>query len=103
MTIHVVEKESLIKSVRIVVKGLVAVLNRVVRVGIIKKVTFEQRNKREGDTRIQGKGIASANALSTDCYGVVCVTGPVKQSARRGGSRSNVEPRVLNVGSEDRI
>ena len=28
---------------------------------------------------MQGKGIASANAVSTDWYGVVCVTGPVKQ------------------------
>ena len=47
MAIHVVEKKSLIKGIKIVVKGLVSVLNRVVRVGIVEKVTFEQRNKRE--------------------------------------------------------
>lgn len=63
MAIHVVEKKSLIKGIRILVKGLVAVLNRVVRVRIIEKVTFEQRNKRERDTGMQGKGIASANTL----------------------------------------
>lgn len=57
---------------------------------------------KEKDTQMQGKGTASANALSTDWCGV-CITGPVKQSARRRGSRSNVEPRVLNLGSEDRI
>lgn len=58
---------------------------------------------KEKDTGMQGKGTASANALSTDWCGVVCITGPVKQSARREGSRSNVEPKVLNLGSEDRI
>lgn len=45
----------------------VAVLNRAVRVGLIEKVTSEQRNKkREKDEGMHKRGTASAKTLSTE-------------------------------------
>lgn len=36
-----------------------------------------------------------------DGCGVGCVTGAIKQLARRGGSRRNVEPELLYLGPKD--
>ena len=44
-----------------------------VLVTVLNRVTFEQRNKREGDKVIQGKGTDSAKTLSTEW--VYCVLG----------------------------
>lgn len=44
-----------------------AVLNRAVRVGLIEKVTSEQRNKKkEKDEGMHKRGTASAKAVSTE-------------------------------------
>lgn len=50
------------------VVGFVAVLDRVVRVGLIEKTTFEQRYKaRERDKGMPGEGMAS---VMTPKYGM---------------------------------
>lgn len=48
------------------VGGLLAVLNRAITIGLLKKVTFEQINKKiERDKGLREKEIASVKALST--------------------------------------
>lgn len=47
MVINAVEKKTQVRGIGIVVEGLVAVLNRVVRVGLIVKMTFEQSIRKE--------------------------------------------------------
>lgn len=45
------EKKTQVRGIGIVVEGLVAVLNRVVKVGLIEKMTFEQRIRKEKEIR----------------------------------------------------
>ena len=49
------------------VEDLVTILNNMIWIGLLKTVTFEQRNKkRERSKGLQGKGTASAKSLSTE-------------------------------------
>ena len=61
------EKKSWIRGTGIVVEDLVTILNNMIWIGLLKTVTFEQRNKkRERSKGLQGKGTASAKSLSTE-------------------------------------
>ena len=67
MVINAMEKKSWIRGTGIVVEDLVTILNNIIWIGLLKTVTFEQRNKkRERSKGLQGKGTASAKSLSTE-------------------------------------